>query len=460
MTIQCHSKSGNQLKDIVDSHLPSVDAQGAFKSADTSIVTIYEVDEEAEDDEDCEADTIVKGRRIRKSYTAIKSLLNASFKRPYLNISGPGLHGPQTVAVISEGQAKCLIHSRPTKRPRTCYDQSHLYLKAGDSYALQGVKGGTIQPSYRDLYQNHALAKVLVEWMWDTIFGASAESLKDIISNATTSYHSILEHINPPSSAVFLALHYIEQGAQVGLAYNNFNANNLRGRSDQHISLYMSWLLWIALLVSFEHVSPEDVRFTQWVDKMYLEAKHIKTMERQFTMMLHDELSIYHSDWIDFLHSLLPFTRHSKHSAAEDMILDEITLAESFYKDATRSFILASEKEEEERDEDDINHKAVVLTILIAHTINVNFDEDGVPCVGGEARELLDAGVGTPTPSSPTTTASKGEVKAKSSSNQSLLGNGQPVFTPPSKKSDSDGEYFAKGDDDKKLMQKTNEDKK
>ncbi|KAI3601428.1 hypothetical protein WG66_002519 [Moniliophthora roreri] len=474
MTMQCHSKSANELKDIVDSHLPA-DAQDALQSANTSIVTSYDADEEGEDsgecdsdeDDDCDSvffDSFVKGRRIRKSNTCVKSLLNASLKRPYPNISGPGPNGPQTVAVISKGQAKCLIHNRPTKRPRTSYDQSHLYLKAGESYVLEGVKGGAIQPSYRDLYQNHALARVLVEWMWDTIFGSHVESLKDwhsipkIISKATAYYHSILEHMNPPSSAVFLALHYIEHGAQVGLAYNNLNANNLRGRSDQHIALYTTWLFLIALLVSFKHVAPEDVEFAQWVDEMYLEADHIETMERQFTMVLDDELSICHSNWIDFLHSLLSFTRHPRHSAVEDMILDEITLAESFYKDSTRSFILVSEKEEE-RDEDELKHIAVVLTILIAHTINVKFDEYGVPCVREETRALLDTSVTAPTPSSPTIAASKEEVQVKKSpSSQSLLGNGMPVFTPPSKKRDSDGGYFPKGDD-KKLTQKVNEDR-
>jgi hypothetical protein len=144
----------------------------------------YDADEEKEveedllsDDEDRDTlfDSVVKSKRVRKSNTSTKSLLNSCSKRPLVNISGPVSNGPQTVTVISN--ERCLVHNRPTKRPRTAYDQSNLYLKPGQSYQMKDVKGTVVKPAYRDLRQNHALGRVLVEWMWETIFGGHGASL-------------------------------------------------------------------------------------------------------------------------------------------------------------------------------------------------------------------------------------------------------------------------------------------
>ncbi|KAG7085481.1 hypothetical protein E1B28_003044 [Marasmius oreades] len=401
--------------------------------------------------------------------------LNHGVKRPRTSNEDPGTNGPLTVTVIiSQGKSgHATIHSRPSKRPRTSYHQAYLYLDPLQNY--QRGPGGheVLKPTYRDSKGNTALGVLLSRWMTTQILGPESEidlrSLDRVTTRSISQFEAILKRLNPSSTAVFLAMYYVERGVSAGLSFTSgFSLNiSMKGSSSptiEQLVLYNTWIFLIALLVATNVIYPDRKLLGLWVQTMHLEEHHIKTMHRQFVMMLDDQLTISVDAWHSFIHSLELFNKDTRthNSSSSRQIVSDILTDESRGSDTSHSrFVvplsIVREGEEEEEEEprrapEDIQHVATVLAILLTHTINVTFDRRGVLCGRGDSPVVVVEKKMSQSPQRATSKIEGGDqVKAKANSVTPM----PPVFSlPPSVVTEQGSEA---SDDEKKLERKPNE---
>ncbi|KAK1234506.1 hypothetical protein PQX77_002291, partial [Marasmius sp. AFHP31] len=323
--------------------------------------------------------------------TTIITTTTTSRKRPRTSNSGP----TSVITVCTRRGKKARIHTRPSKRPRNSYTQTYLYLDPSGNYQHSSGKD-LIKPTYRDVDINGALAGFLAERMVDQILGGEAVSekaRKQVEKRARERFEDVLTKFNDgycPTAAVFLALHYVGRAVDAGLSMKSgfgLNMSLSKGPTVEQLAIYVSWIFLVALLAAASVISPVKLDLDLWVEMMHLEAHHIRTMHRQLTMMLDDQLTMSADAWTDFVQSLLSSNAESPDSTTivngllTDILTDELHV--STYSSTSHSrFILDVEPETDEgegRSPEDIRHLATVLAILLTHTINVTFDSKGVP---------------------------------------------------------------------------------
>ncbi|KAK1230342.1 hypothetical protein PQX77_006573, partial [Marasmius sp. AFHP31] len=284
---------------------------------------------------------------------------------------------------------------------------TYLYLDPSGNYQHSSGKD-LIKPTYRDVDINGALAGFLAERMVDQILGGEAVSekaRKQVEKRARERFEDVLTKFNDgycPTAAVFLALHYVGRAVDAGLSMKSgfgLNMSLSKGPTVEQLAIYVSWIFLVALLAAASVISPVKLDLDLWVEMMHLEAHHIRTMHRQLTMMLDDQLTMSADAWTDFVQSLLSSNAESPDSTTivngllTDILTDELHV--STYSSTSHSrFILDVEPETDEgegRSPEDIRHLATVLAILLTHTINVTFDSKGVPCGAERSRKALKA---------------------------------------------------------------------
>ncbi|KAJ8073238.1 hypothetical protein PM082_020108 [Marasmius tenuissimus] len=373
--------------------------------------------------------------------TTIITTTTTNRKRPRTSNSGP----TSVITVCTRRGKEARIHTRPSKRPRNSYNQTYLYLDPSENYK-HGSSKDVIKPTYRDVDTNVALAGFLAEWMVDRVLGGEATSQKarkQVEKRSRGRFEEVLTKFNGycPTAAVFLALHYVERAVDAGLSMKSgfgLNMSLSRGPTVEQLAIYVTWIFLVALLAAANVISSDKLDLGFWVETMHLEAHHIRTMHRQLTMMLDDQLTMSTDAWTDFVQSLLSSNTESSESTTivngllTDILTDELHV--STYSSTSHSrFILDVDPEADDgeaRSPEDIQHLATVLAILLTHTINVTFDPRGALCVVERTRKALEV----PEVSG---TEKKKElvVEEKVSCGSSDL---ERVFSPPAKPKASD----------------------
>ncbi|KAL0570322.1 hypothetical protein V5O48_011637 [Marasmius crinis-equi] len=335
--------------------------------------------------------------------------------------------GPAAVTIVNARHNKAAtIHTRPSKRPRNSYNQTYLYLDPSQNY-LHGPAKGLLRPAYRDANANFALAHFLAQWVTDRILGTDVKprSRRQVERRAVNRFEGILSKFNFPTTAVFLALHYVERAVEAGLSVESgwrLNLSLSRGPTVEQLVIYVTWIFLVALLAAVNAISSDKVGWEAWVQEMHLEAHHIRMMHRQFTMILDEQLTMTAETWTEFVYSLISFNDAPENDKTEsldyptivsDLLLDEIR--DTPYSSTSQSRFIIELEDDEGRSPEDIQHLATVLAILMTHTINVTFESNGVPCeVAAERSKAAE------------------KIAVARTKEARTEGDGERVFSPPS----------------------------
>ncbi|KAF9267044.1 hypothetical protein L218DRAFT_716097 [Marasmius fiardii PR-910] len=364
-------------------------------------------------------------------------------KRPRASNGDSRAEGPLTVTIVrTRGKhGGATIHSRPSKRPRTSYQQAYLYLDPLENYQRGSASHEFFKPTYRDSKGNAALGIFLAKWMTTQILGSEPEiglkTLDRVNSRSFGQFEGILKRFNPSSAAVFLAMHYVERGVSAGLSFRsgfslNLSMKSSSGPTIEQLVLYNVWIFLVALLAATSVISNDRTSLRLWGETMHLEEHHIKTMHRQFVMMLDDQLTIPLDDWHSFIHSLVLLNEdkrtHNTFSARSivgDILADESRGCDTSHSRFVMPLSITSGCEEP-RAPEDIQHVATVLAILLTHTINVTFDWRGVPCGRGKVGEKKTMSTLQRATAASVQRLKEEQAKAKPTDVQAT-----PVFTPP-----------------------------